>query len=44
VANACDGRTVEIELRAEMIEGKNSTVFQFTRPTEKLASRQTTAR
>ncbi len=38
VANACDGRTVEIELRAEMIEGKNSTVFQFTRPTEKLAS------
>ena len=38
VANAGDGRTVEIELRAEMVEGKNTTVFQFRRPTEKLAS------
>ncbi len=38
VANACDGRTVEIELCAEMLEGKNTTVFHFTRPTEKLAS------
>ena len=37
VANAGDGRTVEIELRAEMIEGENTTVFQFSRPTEKLA-------
>jgi starch synthase (maltosyl-transferring) len=37
VANAGDGRTVEIELRAEMVEGKNTTVFQFSRPTEKLA-------
>jgi starch synthase (maltosyl-transferring) len=37
VANAGDGRTVEIELRAEMLEGKNTTVFQFSRPTEKLA-------
>ena len=27
VANAGDGRTVEIELRAEMVEGKNTTVF-----------------
>jgi predicted glycogen debranching enzyme len=34
VANAGDGRTVEIELRAEMTEGKNTTVFHFIRPTE----------
>ncbi len=37
VANAGDGRTVEIELRAEMVEGENTTVFQFSRPTEKRA-------
>jgi predicted glycogen debranching enzyme len=37
VANAGNGRTVEIELRAEMVEGKNTTVFHFSRPTEKLA-------
>ena len=37
VANAGDGRTVEIEMRAEMVEGKNATVFHFSRPTEKLA-------
>jgi predicted glycogen debranching enzyme len=37
VANAGDGRTVEIELRSEMLEGENTTVFQFSRPTEKLA-------
>jgi predicted glycogen debranching enzyme len=37
VANAGDGRTVEIELRAEMIEGKNTTVFQFSRPTAERA-------
>jgi starch synthase (maltosyl-transferring) len=37
VANAGDGRTVEIELRAEMLEEKNTTVFQFSRPTEKTA-------
>jgi predicted glycogen debranching enzyme len=37
VANAGDGRTVEIELRAEMLEGKNTVVFQFSRPTERLA-------
>jgi starch synthase (maltosyl-transferring) len=34
VANAGDGQTVEIELRAEMIEGQNTTLFQFSRPTE----------
>ena len=38
VASAGDGRTVEIEMRAEMPDGKNTTVFQFSRPTEKLAS------
>ena len=32
VASAGDGRTVEIELRAEMVEGKNTTVFHFSRP------------
>ncbi|HZL77316.1 MAG TPA: amylo-alpha-1,6-glucosidase, partial [Candidatus Limnocylindrales bacterium] len=37
VANAGDGRTVEIELCAEMVEGKNTTVFHFSRPTKKLA-------
>jgi predicted glycogen debranching enzyme len=37
VANAGDGRTVEIQLRAEMVPGKNTTVFHFTRPTEELA-------
>jgi starch synthase (maltosyl-transferring) len=37
VANAGDGRTVEIELRAEMAEGKNTTVFHFSRPAEKQA-------
>jgi starch synthase (maltosyl-transferring) len=37
IANAGDGRTVEIELRAEMLDGKNTVVFQFSRPTEKLA-------
>ncbi|MGH7951064.1 MAG: amylo-alpha-1,6-glucosidase, partial [Limisphaerales bacterium] len=37
VANAGDGRTVEIKLSAEMLEGKNTVVFQFNRPTEKSA-------
>ena len=37
VANAGDGRTVEIELRAEMLEGKNTTIFQFSRPTAERA-------
>ncbi len=36
-ANAGDGRTVEIELRAEMVSGKNTTVFNFGRPAEKSA-------
>jgi glycogen debranching enzyme len=33
VANAGDGQTVEIELRAEMVEGRNTTHFAFSRPT-----------
>ncbi len=37
VANAGDGRTVEIELCAEMVEGKNTTIFSFRRPAEKHA-------
>jgi len=37
VANAGDGRTVEIALRAEMLTDENTVVFQFSRPTEKLA-------
>jgi predicted glycogen debranching enzyme len=37
VANAGDSRTVEIELRAEMLAHENTVVFQFSRPTEKLA-------
>jgi starch synthase (maltosyl-transferring) len=37
VANAGDGRTVEIELRAEMVVDKNTVVFQFSRPAEKRA-------
>ena len=32
VANAGDGRTVEIMLRAEMLGGKNTVIFQFFRP------------
>ena len=32
VANAGDGRTVEIELRAKMLQEKNTTVFSFSRP------------
>ena len=37
VANAGDGRTVEIELRAEMLADENTVAFKFSRPTEKLA-------
>ena len=38
VANAGNGCTVQIEVRAEMIPGQNTTVFQFSRPTSKKAS------
>ncbi len=37
VANAGEGRTVEIELSAEMPAGENTVILQFGRPTEKLA-------
>jgi len=37
IANAGDGRTVEIDLRAEMLDEQNTVVFQFKRPSEKLA-------
>ena len=33
VANAGDARTVEIELVADMLDGRNTTVFHFRRPT-----------
>jgi glycogen debranching enzyme len=33
-ANAGDGRTVEIQLKARMPAGRNTTVFQFSRPSE----------
>ncbi len=32
VANAGDGRTVEIRMTADMLEGRNTTVFHFSRP------------
>jgi len=32
VANAGDGRTVEIQLRVDMVEGRNTTVLDFSRP------------
>ncbi len=38
VANAGDGRTVEIELRAEMLEGKNTMVFRLSRPNAERAT------
>jgi starch synthase (maltosyl-transferring) len=38
VANAGDGRTVQIQLRAEMIEGQNTTVFHCSRPSAKEAT------
>ena len=38
VANAGDARTVEIQVAARMLEGRNTTVFRFTRPTAAQAS------
>jgi len=32
LANAGDGRTVQIQMTAVMLEGRNTTVFQFQRP------------
>jgi predicted glycogen debranching enzyme len=33
VANAGDGRTVAVQLEADLLEGRNVTVLRFTRPT-----------
>ncbi|HZR20138.1 MAG TPA: amylo-alpha-1,6-glucosidase [Verrucomicrobiae bacterium] len=38
VANAGDGRTVEVCVSANMLEGLNTTAFQFSRPTAEHAS------
>jgi predicted glycogen debranching enzyme len=38
VANAGDGRSVEIQVVAEMLEGRNTTAFHFSRPTAAQAS------
>jgi starch synthase (maltosyl-transferring) len=38
VANAGDGRTVEIEMRAGMFDGKNTTAFSFSRPSARNAT------
>ena len=37
VAPAGDGRTVEVGLSADMVQGANTTVFQFSRPTAQRA-------
>jgi hypothetical protein len=38
VANAGDGRTVEIQLTADMLEDRNTTVFHFSRPSAEQAT------
>src|SRR5262249_2990998 len=38
VANAGDGRTVEVQMSATMLDGRNTTVFRFSRPSESEAS------
>jgi predicted glycogen debranching enzyme len=38
VANAGDGRTVEIQMSSSMLEGRNTTAFRFSRPTAAQAS------
>ena len=38
VANAGDGRTVEIDLKADMLRERNTTVFEFSRPTAEQAA------
>jgi starch synthase (maltosyl-transferring) len=38
VANAGDGRTVEIEMSADMLARRNTTIFSFTRPSAAEAS------
>ena len=38
VANAGDGRTVEIQMTADMLDDRNTTVFHFSRPSAELAT------
>ncbi len=38
VANAGDGRTVEIQMTADMLEDRNATVFHFSRPSAEQAT------
>lgn len=38
VANAGDQRTVEIHLAADMLEGRNTTIFRFSRPVKTTAT------
>jgi starch synthase (maltosyl-transferring) len=38
VANAGDGRTVEIQMTADMLEDRNTTVFHFSRPSAEQAT------
>jgi len=38
VANAGDARTVEVQITASMLDGRNTVVFQFSRPTAAQAS------
>jgi len=38
IANAGDGRTVEIDMTADMLEGLNTTAFHFSRPTASQAT------
>jgi starch synthase (maltosyl-transferring) len=38
VANAGDGRTVQIEMSAQMLQGRNTTLFHFARPSAARAS------
>ncbi len=38
VANAGDGRTVQVHLAASMVPGRNATVFEFRRPAEGCAA------
>jgi predicted glycogen debranching enzyme len=38
IANAGDGRTVEIQMTADMLEERNTTVFHFSRPSAEQAT------
>jgi predicted glycogen debranching enzyme len=38
IANAGDGRTVEIQMTADMLEDRNTTIFHFSRPSAEQAT------